>query len=452
MPNNAVKSTAMTAQELRQQRGKLVQEMHDLTKNDATWNAKSEAGKFEAQERWAELNGKQEALKRQIEAIEASEKLSAEMEAVKVPPQPQIESAISERGDIFTEAQTRALAIISDEEYRKGFVDFVRTGSRSEKFGKLAKEARTYAGLSTGSATAGETLIPVGFQRELEETMKMYGGMRRNCRIVPTSTGNALHWPTVDDTANQGRFIAEAGAISQTNPTFGEVVYNAYLASSDQVLVSVQLLQDSAFNIESELAHLLGIRLGRLTEAAYTTGGGTTLPTGLITSILADSSPLTTTASGSSTNDGVSTNTGANSIGSDDLAAIIAQVDPSYRVGAKFMAHWSIIDYLKKVKDKYGRPLFVPSVGEGQPDKIFGYPYDWNAGMDAAVSGLPAASKNTVLFGDFSKYIIRDVLGMTLMRFNELYMANHQVGFSAFLRTDGLRLQQKAFSLLVQHS
>jgi HK97 family phage major capsid protein len=193
--------------------------------------------------------------------------------------------------------------------------------------------------------------------------------------------------------------------------------------------------------------------MGRLTEAGYTTGTGSSAnqPTGILTAIENDASPNVVTAVGSSTNDGVGGNTGTNSIGSDDFESLISAVDPAYRVGAKFMAHWSYIDYLRKVKDKYGRPLFTdPTTGELK--KIMGYEIDWNAAMAATVSGLPSASAYSVLFGKFDKYIIRDVLGMTMVRYNELYMPNHQVGFQAYLRTDGNRLQQKAFSLLQQHS
>jgi hypothetical protein len=35
-----------------------------------------------------------------------------------------------------------------------------------------------------------------------------------------------------------------------------------------------------------------------------------------------------------------------------------------------------------------------------------------------------------------------------MVRYNELYMPNHQIGFQAFLRTDSRRLQQAAFALL----
>lgn len=439
---------------LRAQRNKLIQEMYDLTKNSGAWNARADGAKAEAQENWEKKNAEQESLKAQIEALERTAGLQQEMGEIRKPALPQVETGINpqERETTeLTESQKRVQEILSSKEYRGDFLQWIRTGQASQRFNDMAREVRTYTALNTGTGSQGEYTIPIGFQRELEIVMKAYGGMRRNSRVVPTSTGNPLHWPGADDTANQGRWLAENNAVSQTNPAFSEIVYNSYLASSDQVLVSVQLMQDSAFNIEALLAELLGIRLGRLTDAGYTTGAGSTQPTGIVTSILADSSPLTVTAAGSSANDGSSA-TGTNSIGTDDFASLISLVDPSYRNNAKLLAHWSILDYLKKVKDKYGRPIFVDGVSEGQQDRIFGYPYDWSGAMDAAVGGLPAASKNSVLFGDFSKYIIRDVAGITMVRYNELYMPNHQVGFQAYLRTDGQRLQQKAFSLLVQHS
>jgi HK97 family phage major capsid protein len=442
---------------LREKRASLIKEMGQITEGD-NFN-------LEAQTRWGKLNTEQKDLKAQIEACSAQGNLDEEMRRVTPPPQPQPgagdptatrENATDEEARLaeLPEAERRAFQIANSREYRSEFVRWVRTGDVSSKLAGFAKELR-YTAMNAGTGSQGEYTIPVGFQRELEIVMKAYGGMRRNARVVPTNTGNALHWPAIDDTANQGRWLAQApnAPVQQTNPTSSEVVYNAYLASSDQVLVEVQLLQDSAFDLEALLGQLLGIRLGRLTEAAYTTGTGSTAnqPTGILTSIENDASPNVVTAAGSSANDGVGGNTGTNSIGSDDFESLISAVDPSYRVGAKFMAHWSYVDYLRKVKDKYGRPLFTdPTTGELK--RIMGYEIDWNAAMAPTVSGLPTASTYSVLFGKFDKYIIRDVLGMTMVRYNELYMPNHQVGFQAYLRTDGQRLQPKAFSLLQQHS
>ncbi len=209
------------------------------------------------------------------------------------------------------------------------------------------------------------------------------------------------------------------------------------------MLLSVQLLQDSAFDLEAELTEAFAIRLGRILNNKYTLGNGSGVPTGLIYSISQDAVPNYVNAVGSSSNDGITGNTEANSVGSDDLDNLISAVDPAYRVNAKFMMNWKTIDFLRKLKDKYGRPLWVASLAVGEPDRIFGYPFDWNADMDTVGAG-----KYPILFGDFQKHLIRDVGGVTVVRFNELYMEKHQVGFTAFLRTDSHRLQAAAFSLL----
>ena len=50
---------------------------------------------------------------------------------------------------------------------------------------------------------------------------------------------------------------------------------------------------------------------------------------------------------------------------------------------------------------------------------------------------VPAASAKPVLFGDFSRYKVRRVKGVRLLRLVERYADSLQVGFIAFQRLDG---------------
>jgi HK97 family phage major capsid protein len=407
------------SKELRRQRAKLVAEMHEITKGD-TLTA-------EQREKWNKIDVDQEALRVQIEAVEKSETLSNEMRSFAAPSQGQPGAGTETRTSRENWSEVRG-----SEEYRNEFRDFARTG----RIGSKLNEVRTYSPLDNVTGANGEYLIPVGFQKELEIKLKAFGGMRRNCRIITTSTGNNLDWPTMDDTTNSGNWVAVNQAVAQVNPTFGQVVFSSNLASSKQVLVPVQLLQDSAFDIESELTEAFAIRLGRVTNLGYTTGNGSGQPNGLINNI----SDVVTARGDSGTG-----NTEINSVGVNDLSNLIAAVDPAYRPNAKFMANQSTWDTMRKLKDTLGRPLWEVSIAQGVPDRILGYEYDWNQDMAAI-----AASALSVVFGDFSKYVIRDVLGVTAVRYNELYMPNHQVGFQAYLRTDGQILQNAAFAVL-QH-
>ena len=68
----------------------------------------------------------------------------------------------------------------------------------------------------------------------------------------------------------------------------------------------------------------------------------------------------------------------------------------------------------------------------GAPDTILRKPYVVNNHMPEM-----AASAKSVLFGDFSKYLIRNVAGFTLVRLNEIYALRAQVGFVGFARYEG---------------
>jgi len=377
--------------------------------------------------KWQELDVKQEALRVKIEAAERTEKLQDELAKIHNPERPNV-------GDV--DGSGAPVDFRSTKQYEQQFWKHVR-------FNNVAPEQRTYSPMGEGSGASGATFVPTGFQKEIELNMAAIGGIRKVARILPTATGNPLPWPTADDVSNEGEFLAESGAISQLNPTTSSVTLNAYLASSKQVLVPIELLQDSAFNIQSFLAELFGLRLERACNRQYTLGTGSPI-SGLIAALVTATRGVT--AVGSSGNTG-GNETGGTTIGTDDFDNLIAKVDPVWRPNGQFMANQATWDNMRKVKDKYGRPIWQTGLAEGSPDRICGYPYVYNQMMD-----LVATSKKTVIFGDFSKYVVRDVLGFTLVRYNELYMTNHQVGFEAYMRTDGKLIQPNAFSYLVQAS
>ena len=116
----------------------------------------------------------------------------------------------------------------------------------------------------------------------------------------------------------------------------------------------------------------------------------------------------------------------------EDLVDLEHSVDPAYRAEAEFMFHDDTLKVLKKLKDADGRPLWLPGVAVREPDTILGYNYVINQDMP-----IMAANAKSILFGDFSKYMIRDVMDLMLLRLVERYADFAQVGFIAFSRHDG---------------
>lgn len=306
-----------------------------------------------------------------------------------------------------------------EREYSNNFNHFLRTGER-----------RALA-LTTATQTTGTSvLVAQDFGKKIENALLFSGSMLKLATIYPTSTGAPLPLPTANDTAQTATIVGEGIAATESDMDLSAVVLGAYKYTTGLITVSIELAQDSNFDLSSWLAEQFGLRLRRALNQHFTTGTGTTEPYGILTQ-----ATLGRTAVGSAANDGTSAD-GTNSIGSDDLLALIHSIDPLYRERACFQAHDTTIESILSVKDKYGRPLFqTPDVG--QPASIFGYPIYPNNDLDELVAGSPDLSKKTVLFGDHSKYVIRQVKDLSVLRLVERYAEKGQIGFVGFARFDG---------------
>jgi HK97 family phage major capsid protein len=281
-------------------------------------------------------------------------------------------------------------------------------------------ERRTAQGTTSGAV--GQYLVPDEAMRALEVSLLAYGGMRSVATVIRTETGADLPIPTVNDTASTGEIITENNTANEAGVTFAQTVLQSFLFSSKYILVSQQLLQDSAFNVGELLGRLLGERIARITNTYFTTGDGSGKPRGVVSAA------------------GDSTVTAASStlFTYDEVLDLVHSVDPAYRNNARFMLGDTCLKNLKKIKvlqysgDVTGAPLWQPSMQLGAPDTIMGFPYTINQAMAA-----PASGAKSLIFGDLSKYLIRDVRDIVIQRLDERFAEYHQVAFLAFSRHDG---------------
>lgn len=90
----------------------------------------------------------------------------------------------------------------------------------------------------------------------------------------------------------------------------------------------------------------------------------------------------------------------------DDMVDLEHSVDPAYRSmpGVSWMFHDFMLRNLKKLKDTTGVPLWLPGLSAKDPDTFLRYKYTINQDMPQ-----PAANARSILFGDLSQYMIRDV-------------------------------------------
>lgn len=284
---------------------------------------------------------------------------------------------------------------------------------------KLTEQRAALTGAQSTTTTGGYTVADE-LMRSLEVSLLAFGGMRSVATIIRTATGGPLPIPTTNDTANKGEIIAENTTQNELEMTFGQLVLDAYKYTSKYILASVEFLQDSSINVSAFLGEALANRIGRITNDHYSTGTGSSQPNGIVT---AAGSGVTSVADPPTY---------------DNFVDLVHSVDPAYRTNGRFMMNDATLKTIKKIKvlqysgDSTGVPLWSPSLVGGQPDTILGYPFVVNQSMAS-----PGSSAKKVIFGDLSKYIIRDVRDFTLLRLDERFAELGQVAFLAFSRHDG---------------
>ena len=183
------------------------------------------------------------------------------------------------------------------------------------------------------------------------------------------------------------------------------------------IKVSDELLNDSAFNIESYIAKEFARRIGTKEEEAFFVGDGSGKPTGIFNA-----------TGGAETGVTVAT---AN-ITFDDIMDLFYSLRAPYRNNATWILNDSTVKAIRKLKDANGNYLWQPSIKDGEPDKILNRPY-----RTSIYAPELAVGKRAIAFGDFSYYWIADRQGRRFKRLNELYAPTSHPGFLASDRIDG---------------
>lgn len=280
------------------------------------------------------------------------------------------------------------------------------------------------AAMSTTTTTEGGYTTALEYQRSLEQAMKQFGGVRAVATSFQTASGTQMQFPTADATAETGELVGQNAAVTLGETTFGLTTLDVYKYSSKKIALPFELLQDSFIDIEAYIQSLLATRLGRITNSHFTTGTGTGQPRGIVVGA----------AAGKVGTSGQTTN-----VIYDDLVDLEHSVDPAYRgnPGVGYMMNDASLKVIRKIKDTNGRPIFVPGYEQGNPggapDRLMGRLI--NISQEMAVM---AANAKSILFGDFKKYMIRDVMDLTMFRMTDsAFTLSGQVGFVAFMRSGG---------------
>jgi HK97 family phage major capsid protein len=319
-----------------------------------------------------------------------------------------------------------------DDTLERAFDAYLRTGIANQDITELRAQG-------VGTDSTGGYMVPPGFRQKLVEVQKSFGGLAPEVDSFSTDTGTTLEYPSLDDTANSGSITAESATFANgADLTFGTVALGAFKYTSQgagsglPLRVSVELLQDAAFDVQGLVTKALGTRIARKQAVDWVTGTGTTLPFGIARAALTADATL---AAG-------------NAITYAKLIEIETALDPAYEQNAKWAMSKATWQNIRAVVGTDGRPLVqesaVAGIGGAPQRSLLGYPVV----IDQAFPTNTTLSAKYAVLGDLREaYVIRRVSNLAIV-VNPYSRANNgEVEFVAWERADGNVQNRKAYSL-----
>lgn len=302
----------------------------------------------------------------------------------------------------------------------KAFDQFLRKGTVPDEF---------KAQLQVGDDTAGGFLAPADYLAEIIKGVIEMTPFRSLARVSNTR-GTSLKVPK-----RTGMFAAawtaSAGTRSETTgQTYGmeEIPTHELYARAD---VENQLIEDSAFDIESELSADFVDQFAKAEGTAFVAGTGSGQPEGF-------------TAAGASLTT-VNTAT-ANTFVANDLINLYYALKTEYAVNGAWLLNRGIIKAVRKFQDAQGNYLWQPGLAGLAPATILDRPYVEAPDLAASV----ASAAKIAAFGDWTRcYRIVDRINLQIQRDPYTQAYSGATVFHARRRVGGQVVNSEAAQILV---
>lgn len=302
------------------------------------------------------------------------------------------------------------------DNYKSAFWNAMRT-----RPGTIVRNA-----LSITPDTDGGYLVPDHFEKTLVQTLNDTLAIRKLAHVFKTASGS-LKIPVLESRA-KAAWVDEGESITETTETFGQKTIGAHKLTA-LVKVSEELLNDSAFDLESHFRTEFVARMGEAEEEAFITGDGAGKPYGILHDTEGAEVGVTTAS--------------ATAITADELIKLYYSLRGPYRTNAVWLLNDATVAQIRTLKDNNGQYLWQTGLKDGTPDTLLGKTVITTPYMPTIAGGA-----KPIAFGDFRKYWIGDREGITFKRLNELYAANGQVGFLATKRVDARLVLPEGIKLL----
>jgi HK97 family phage major capsid protein len=262
------------------------------------------------------------------------------------------------------------------------------------------------------AANAGNTYATT-FTAQVIEAMRVRSDFFSKARVLTTGSGETMEWPVKNGrpTATQ---VSENTAYGKSDESWSKTNIGAYKYG---VIVEAtnEIIDDSQLDILGILAQDAGEAVADKVMADLMVGNGTGKPWGWVT--------RSTGAVNAANLAGVTT---------DNLIDLQHSILRPYRKNAVFMTSDSAVQNLRKLKDSTGNYIWQPSLTAGAPDTILGTPILTDPNIVTSGGGA-----KVLVYGDPSKYLIRQVKNLRVVRSDEYGYDRDVVAFKVTWRGSG---------------
>ncbi|MBV2148534.1 phage major capsid protein [Sphingobium sp. AS12] len=290
----------------------------------------------------------------------------------------------------------------------------------------------------------GGYLVPEVIAAQIETLVLRQSPLRRICRVVDFISSPKVVLPVNARGATAGwvgetedRTETETPELATVNPPGGTLY--ALPAASEEVV------EDAIINMDQFLEENVVDAFAESESEAFIRGNGIKKPAGF----LAPDRIPTTQADGArpvGTLQYIPTGNPA-SLSTDMISLLVKMIfsmKAGYRQapGVAWLAATEMISYLTQLRDELGRPLFIPSLTDGVPGTLLGYPVLEAEHMDPVV-----ADATPLAFGNWQRgYVIGDRTKLNVLR--DPYTTKGIIKWYFRKRVHGSVLNSEAIKLL----
>lgn len=309
-------------------------------------------------------------------------------------------------------ALSRRLLTTGSKQYRKAFLKVVA----GEHCSPEEQRALSLTGEKGGYA--------VPYQLDPTVILTSNGVVNPLRQISRVESITVDTWKGLSSAGVSAAYSAEAAETEEASLSFAQPEVSTERASV-LILASFEITQDWE-GIAGEVAQIISDSKDTLEATAFLTGTGENQPFGVLTGA---TETVTTEEE--------------NAFKVGDVFAVKAALPPRFRANASWVANDSIYDRVRQFDTQGGASLWA-YLGEDRPETLIGKPAYELSTMNSEVK----KEKLNLLYGDFSKYLIAERIGMGIDVVPHVMngkKATGQRGFYAFWRNGAKVLTKAAF-------